>query len=185
MKVLRSFLILSIAILGFSFVNVEAQSFSNDGEKTQQQIEKKVYKQILKLPYYGVFDSISFDLDGSTVTLTGKVNNSMNRKDAERNVLKVEGVKNVVNNIEVLPTSFYDNTIRRRTVISFERTGNIYRYLQGFNPSIRIIVEDGHLTLEGYVRTEGDHRLAGMAAKTVSGTYSVTNNLEVTKDEKY
>ncbi len=185
MRILKSFLILSIAILGFSYVNVDAQSFSDNGKTAQQVIEKKVYKEILKLPYYGLYDSIGFEVNGNTVTLTGKVYNGDNRKSAENRVKKIEGVENVINNIEILPPSSFDDAIRVRTVRAFNSGGGLYRYLLGTNPSVRIIVENGRLTLEGYVRTEGDYKLANILAQGVPGTFSVTNNLIVTKEKPY
>jgi hyperosmotically inducible protein len=185
MKVLKSFLILSIAILGFSFVNVEARSFSEDGNTTQQQIEKQVFKKIVYMPDYGVFDNIKFSVEGDTVTLQGKVYNAIIRQRAEKQILKIDGVENVINNIEILPPSSFDNRIRRQTVRSFARTGGIYRYLQGPNPSMRIIVERGRLTLEGYVTNNGDSKLANILAQGIPGVFSVTNNLIVTKEKLY
>ena len=185
MKILKSFLILSIAVLGFSFTNVEARSFSNDGTISQQKtIEKKVFKELIKMPYYGLFDQISFEVDGDTVTLYGKVYNGVNRKSAERRVEKIEGVANVINNIELLPLSRFDDSIRIRTVRAFNNRGNLYRYLLGANPSIRIIVENGHITLEGYVNNRGDAKFANIIANTVPGTFSVTNNLVVAGESK-
>jgi hyperosmotically inducible protein len=180
MKILKSFLVLSIAIIGFSLVNVEARSFSNNGK-----IEKEVFKEILTMPFYGLFDSIGFEVDGDTVTLTGKVYNATNRKTAERRVRDIAGVKNVINNIKVLPPSSFDDRIRIRTARTLASGGSLYRYLQGVTPSMRIIVDRGHLTLEGVVRTNGDYRLANILAKGVPGVFSVTNNLEVTKEKKY
>lgn len=185
MKVLKSFLILSVAILGFSFVNVEARSFSGDGDISQVQIEKKVFKEILKMPYYGLFDSIGFEVNGNTVTLHGKVYNATNRKSAERRVEDIEGVERVINNIEILPLSSFDDSIRYRTVQAFSNGGSLYRYLQGVNPSMRIIVDNGNVSLEGFVRTEGDYNLANILARGVSGVFSVTNNLEVTKEKRF
>ncbi len=181
MKIIQSFLILTIAILGFSFVDVEAKNVNDKDTKT---VEQQVTSQIRKLLYYGVFDIISFEIDGSTVVLSGKVHNAVNRKSAERRIKKIAGVEKVINDIEVLPASNYDNAIRFRTVRAFSRTGNIYRYLQGPNPSMRIIVENGHITLAGYVRSKGDSKLANILANTVAGTFSVTNNLIVSKEFK-
>lgn len=186
MKILKSFLILSIAILGFSFVNVEARSFSDDVNISQQkQIEKKVFKEIMRMPYYGLFDNIKFKVDGSTVTLMGKVYNGINRKSAAKRIAKIDGVEKVVNNIELLPPSRFDNTIRRRIVRSFANGGSLYRYIIGVNPSMRIIVDRGHITLEGYVSNEGDYRLANILAKGIPGAFSVTNNLEITKEKRF
>src|SRR5205085_12579163 len=110
MKTLKYFLILSIAILSFTFVDANAQSFSSN--PSEKAIEQKVFKKILTLPYYGVLDHISYKVDGSTVTLFGKVNSLGTKKNAEKVVSKIEGVKTVVNNIETLPPSAYDNQIR-------------------------------------------------------------------------
>jgi hyperosmotically inducible periplasmic protein len=46
---------------------------------------------------------------------------------------------------------------------------------------IRIIVKNGHVTLEGVVDNEGDKNIANIQANTVSGVFSVTNNLQVVK----
>ncbi|MEZ5346691.1 MAG: BON domain-containing protein [Pyrinomonadaceae bacterium] len=177
MRILKSFLVLTIAILTFTQINTLAANMSGGNDISQQ-----VGKEIRKLPYYGVFDIISYEVDGNTVILSGRVYNAMNKKSAERRVEDIDGVENVVNNIEILPFSGFDNDIRRKTLRAFAGTGNIYGYLQGNNPSMRIIVDNGHVTLEGYVRTEGDSRLANILANGVTGVFSVTNNLVVTKE---
>lgn len=176
MKTIRNFLILTIAILGFSLISVEAQSFS------KQTVERQVYKQIIKLPYYGVFDNIAYQVNGDTVTLSGKVVSPTTKKDAERSVEKIEGVQNVVNNIEVLPLSNFDDSIRLRTLRTLQNGGSLYRYFSGASSSIKIIVDGGNLTLEGFVANRGDYNLANILANGVSGVFKVTNNLIVEKD---
>jgi len=44
---------------------------------------------------------------------------------------------------------------------------------------IRIIVEDGHVTLHGAVNSEGDKTVALLQAKSVPGAFSVTDKLIV------
>ncbi len=183
MKILKSFLILSvIAILGFSSLNVQARSFSDTGNNPQSTIERKVFKEILTMPYYGLFDNISFKVDGSTVILYGKVRNAINKSDAENYVKDIKGVTNVVNNIEILPLSSFDDSIRFRLVRELSRTGGaFYRYLQGPNPSVRIIVDSGRVSLEGYVANRGDANIANILANGVPGVFNVENNLVVEK----
>ena len=72
-----------------------------------------------------------------------------------------------------------DDNIRNDTYRSIARTGGLYRYLQGGNPSLHIVVDHGHVTLEGFVDGRGDRTLAYMAANQVPGVFSVTNNLRV------
>src|SRR6185436_711579 len=101
MKVLRHFLILTIAILGISFSDANAQSYS--AAKSARDLEQKIFKKLIALPYYGVFDHISYKVSGNTVTLYGKVASLGTRKGAEQVVKKIDGVENVINNIENLP----------------------------------------------------------------------------------
>ena len=150
-----------------------------------EQLAKKVRKELVTLPWYGVFDNLEYAIDGSTVTLSGQVVQPSTRKDAERRVSKIKGVERVVNNIEVLPLSGFDDQIRYRTFREIQRTGNLFYYMRGVNPSIHIVVNRGHVTLEGVVSTEGDRRLANFAARSVPGVFSVTNNLRTERGGKY
>lgn len=144
----------------------------------QTQLAKKVRKELVTLPWYGVFDNLAYEIDGSTVTLHGQVVQPSTRKDAERRVAKLKGVERVVNNIEVLPLSGFDDDIRRRTYRAlFGWNSPLFRYGRGVNPSIHIIVNNGRVALEGVVSNEGDRRLAYILANGVSGVFSVTNNL--------
>jgi hyperosmotically inducible protein len=142
----------------------------------------KVRKELVTLPYYGVFDNLAYKIDGSTVTLFGQVVRPSTRSSAEKRIKKIEGVERVVNNIEVLPLSTFDDRIRRTAYRAIFRSGGLYRYAMGVNPSIHIIVNRGHVTLEGVVTNRMDSHLAYMAANQVPGVFSVTNNLRVERD---
>ena len=150
----------------------------------QQQIMKKVRKELVKLPYYGVFDNLAYNVEGGTVTLYGQVVRPSTREDAERRVAKIEGVERVVNQIEVLPLSSFDNSIRVRMYRTLARAGGLYRYFMGANPSLHIVVNRGQVTLEGVVANEGDRRLAYITARGVPGVFSVTNNLRTDQEAR-
>jgi osmotically-inducible protein OsmY len=167
-------LVASMAILASTAFVASAQQRSEDTRTAN-----KVRKELVTLPYYGVFDNLAYKLDGDTVTLYGQVVDAVTRKDAEKRVKKIEGIERVVNNIQVLPVSGFDNTIRVRTYRTLARTGGLYRYFLGANPSIHIIVNRGHVTLEGVVSNRMDSQLAYMTARGISGVFSVTNNLRV------
>ena len=142
-------------------------------------VEQKVHRELVTLPYYGVFDNLAFKVDGDTVTLYGQVVRPTTRSDAAARVSRIAGVDRVVNNIEVLPLSSFDNAIRARTYRVVFSRGGLYRYAMGANPSIHIVVDNGHVTLEGVVSNKMDSQLAYMAASGVPGVFSVTNNLRV------
>ena len=145
----------------------------------EARLSRQVRKELVTLPYYGVFDNLAYEISGETVVLYGHVTRPSTRKDAERRVAKIEGVERVVNNIQVLPVSPNDDRIRARTYRAVFRSGSLYRYAMGANPSIHIIVNRGHVTLEGVVSNKMDSQLAYMAANGVPGVFSVTNNLRV------
>lgn len=134
------------------------------------------------LPRYEVFDHIGYKVEGSTVTLYGKVINGINKSDARNRVAKIPGVSEVVDNIELLPPGRFDNVIRRNLYRSLANTGGLSRYLWPTNPSVRLVVDRGHITLEGFVANQGDYNTMNIIAKSVPGTFSVTNNLVINNE---
>ena len=150
---------------------------------TNPQLARRVRRELVTLPYYGVFDNLAYQINGGTVTLYGDVVRSSTRSDAEGRVKRLPGVTRVVNNINVLPLSSFDDDIRRATYRSIARMGGLYRYLQGTNPSLHIVVDRGHVALEGVVSNSNDRNLAYLAANRVPGVFSVKNNLRVEGSE--
>ena len=145
----------------------------------QANIEKQVRHQFLMLPHYSVFDNLEFRVDGRDVELFGQVRNPVLKSEAQNVVKRIEGVGSVTNKIEVMPLSNFDDRIRRATYHAVFSSSGLYRYAMGANPSIHIIVDNGHVTLEGYVGSEMDKNLAYVRANTVPGVFSVTNNLRI------
>jgi hyperosmotically inducible protein len=91
----------------------------------------QVRKDLMRLPYYGVFDFLVFSVNGPTVTLGGEVYNASIKKDAEREVNRIPGVENVVNNIDVLPVSSFDDDIRWAAYRAIYHDSSLSRYLPG------------------------------------------------------
>lgn len=169
-----SFITLFAIMIALAVSGAEAQN------KSGKSIEKQVQSAILKAPNYGVFDIIKFDIDGSTVTLTGKVYSLGTKTDAARRIKRIEGVSQVINNIENLPPSSLDDDIRRAALRTFGQRG-LGRYFWPTNPDVHIIVEGGRITLEGYVYNKGDRDALNIYANGISGVFEVTNNLIVGK----
>jgi hyperosmotically inducible protein len=150
------------------------------GTGDEGRIAREVRHQLVMLPYYGIFDDLAFRVDDGTVTLLGSVTRPTLKSDAENVTKKIEGVNKVVNQIKVLPLSSMDDRIRiaeYRAIYGDPALSTRYGYRA--LPSIHIIVENGHVTLEGIVANEGDKNLVGIRANGVSGVFSVTNNLKV------
>jgi hyperosmotically inducible protein len=150
--------------------------------KSQERIVKEIRHELLMLPYFGVFDNIAFKVDASAVTLLGQVVRPSLKSDAENAVKHIEGVDKVDNQIEVLPPSPMDDRIRIRLFRAIYQYPSLQKYALGVQKPIRIIVKNGHVTLEGVVDSEADKNLAGIRANGVPGIFSVTNNLQVVKD---
>ncbi len=150
------------------------------GSANDSAIAREVRHQLVMLPYYGIFDDLAFRVNGSTVTLLGTVTNPVLKSDAENVTKHVEGVTQVVNDIEVLPLSPMDNQIRMaeyRAIYGDPTLSTRY----GFRalPSIHIIVKNGNVTLEGVVANQADKNLIGIRANSVPDVFKVTNNLQV------
>lgn len=150
------------------------------GPADEARMVQEIRHQLVMLPYFGVFDDLGFTVDGGTVTLVGQVTQPVLKDDAGRTVKRVEGVTNVVNNIEVLPLSPNDDRIRRAAYRAIYGDAALAtRY--GFRalPSIHIIVKNGNIRLEGVVANEMDRNIAGIRANGVHGAFSVDNQLKV------
>ena len=154
---------------------------SMDSGRARSRIEREVRHELVMLPFYGVFDNLSFRVNGGTVTLMGQVTRPTLKTDAERVVKGIEDVERVVNDIEVLPLSSYDDKIRLATYRAIYGHTALNRYVLQAVPSIHIVVKNGTVTLEGVVANEGDKNIAGLQANSVPGVFSVTNNLRVEK----
>lgn len=142
-------------------------------------LEEQVRHEILMVPYIGVFDNLNYQVDNGVVTLSGEVVDPVRKTDVENVVKSIPGVTAVNDQIEVLPLSPMDNQIRFRTLRTLLRSAPLDKYFQGVQPSIRIIVKNGDVTLDGVVLNAGDRQIAYMAANGVPGVFSVTNNLRV------
>jgi hyperosmotically inducible periplasmic protein len=169
-----------------SLLTVNTQGTAQDAQRepsarAQERITREVRHELLMLPYFGVFDYIAYKVDGYNVTLLGQVVRPTLKSDAENVVKHIEGVEKVDNQIEVLPPSPNDDRLRLRLFRAIYGFPGLQKYELGVQKPIRIIVKNGHVTLEGVVDSEADKNLAGLRANGVSGTFSVTNNLQVVK----
>lgn len=145
--------------------------------RTDSALAERVRHELVMLPFYGVFDNLAFQVEGGKVTLLGQVTRPTIKSSAGNVVKRLEGVTDVVNNIEVLPLSSFDDGIRLRLARAIYGSSALSRYALGAQPPIRIIVKNGNVTLEGVVLNDGDRNIANIRANGVFGVFSVTNNL--------
>ena len=146
------------------------------------QLQQKLAK---KLAYDRVgysdntFNYLAINIKDGVVTLTGDAVYDVPMDSAMDIVARTPGVKDVVNDVKVLPVSMFDDSLRIRTARAIYRDSVLGRY--GSDPvhPIRIVVDNGHVTLYGSVASSMDKTIAGVRASGVSGAFSVDNKLVV------
>jgi len=170
------FVVLLAASLAVSAGNCAA----SNSKKQPSSVTDEIRHTLITLPWYGVFDELAFTMDSSgNVTLTGEVTQPVLKFDAESAVKHLAGVGKVINQIEVLPLSSFDASIRWATYRAiFSRPGFEKYAVQAISP-IRIIVKNGNVTLDGFIGNPVDKQMADMAARSVPGVFSVTDNLKI------
>jgi hyperosmotically inducible protein len=152
---------------------------SAEDRSGNSRLARQVRHELVTLPYYSVFDNLAFRIDGDTVTLLGQVTQPTVKSSAENVVKGIEGVTHVNNQIQVLPLSPNDDQIRRAEYRAIYSQPALNQYAMRAVPPIHIIVNNGHVTLDGVVSKEADKNIAGVQANSVPGVFSVKNNLRI------
>jgi hyperosmotically inducible protein len=137
----------------------------------------KVTASVNACPHFTIFDDVSVSVENGLVTLVGKMTMGYKRDELQKRVAAIAGVQQVVNQIEVLPASSFDDTLRQQVARAIYGNANFWTYAAMRNPAIHIIVEASRVTLTGVVRTETDRRLA-QALATQFNALSVNNALK-------
>lgn len=172
------------------------------GEQDLTRIVGSVRKQLLSLSDYSVFDYLTFAIQGHSVVLNGYASRPILKSEAEKVVKGIQGVQSVQNNIKVLPYSQMDDQIRVQELVRIYGQPSLRKYTnapirQDLYPTvgrmaggitqdppvgwfaIHIIVDNGHVILEGVVDSPMDAQIADVQANTVPDVFSVTDNLLV------
>lgn len=174
----KKFLIAGCATLLFAAFAL-AQEHKWAGRELNE-LESTIHARLAVLPAYGVFDTLNFEVQGETVRLSGQVVNEKVSRSAERAVRQLTGVGEVVNQIEVLPSSDRDDALRMNVYRAIYEEPELAKYGTRAVPPIHIVVKDGWVTLEGIVDSETDRSKAHLLVLKV--TPHVTDNLRVPRE---
>ena len=164
----------------FAALPADAQEHKWAG-RTLNDIEWRVHEELATLPLQGVFDTLRFEIQAKTVTLSGQVVRESVKAKAEAAVARIEGVEKVVNRIETLPSSERDEAIRLKVYRAIYQSRPLEKYGTRSMPPIHIIVKDGAVVLEGVVDSEEDRKLAYLHASKAARP--VTTNLRVAPED--
>ncbi len=181
---LTSLLVTGLAFLslgiGSALAGNPPDTRSSESNSTSA-LGNQVRHELVMIPWLTVFDNLEYRVDGNVVTLTGQVTQPVLKDEAENSVKRIAGVTQVVDRIEVLPPSPFDNGIRRAEYRAIYGFPSLSRYGMGTLPSIRIIVDNGHVMLAGVVDSKADSDTAYIRANQVPGVFSVTNELRYSR----
>jgi len=166
-------MIAAVALLGAAH-SAGAAGAAQDSRDLGMALE--ISYQINRYPRFTIFDFVTGTVDNGVVTLTGKVTMPFKKDDIANRARKVNGVREVLNRIEVLPVSISDDQLRQRIARAIYSNSAFWQYGAMANPPIHIIVERGHVTLTGVVNNNVDRMLARSLAVGF-GELSVTNDL--------
>jgi len=191
-------------LIGVSLTGVVLMTAGTAAETvTTQETTRSLRRALERLPYYGVFDHLTFGVERGVVTLNGYAYNGSLRSAAEMAAKRTSGVDEVANRLEVLPSSQEDDRIRwatfyriytdaflsryasggdmaaRREIYEARRWGGLYQPLGLY--SIHIVVRHGQTTLYGVVDSDADKQIAEVRAREVFGVFGVDNEIVVAK----
>jgi hyperosmotically inducible protein len=166
-----SFALLVFLALGSAGLAAQAPDADLD-----YRIFKDAASRVTSYTRFTIFDHVNASVDEGVVTLTGKVTMPFKRNDIESRVARVDGVRQVVNRIDVLPVSTFDDELRHAIARAIYGNPSFWHYAAMANPPIHIVVDRGRVTLTGVVSSQVEKMLARSLA-TSFGALSVKNEL--------
>jgi hyperosmotically inducible periplasmic protein len=149
-----------------------------------EQLEQKLARKLtyVREGYDSTFDYFALSVKDGVVTVEGQDRTGVGRDEALADIYNQPGVKDVITNISIEPVSPMDDGLRLRTARAIYRDPVLGKYAIDPARPIRIIVENGHVTLYGSVISTMDKTVAGIRANQIPGAFSVENRLVVEKD---
>lgn len=141
--------------------------------KTDENLQKDVQDALKWEPQLHAAE-IGVIAKNGIITLTGTVDNYYKKMEAENATKKVNGVKAIVEKIEIKPVnskSINDNNIAEKILNVFKSDFSIP------DEKIKLKVEKGWVTLEGNVNWNYQKEAAKNAVVDLMGVRGVTNNI--------
>jgi hyperosmotically inducible periplasmic protein len=147
------------------------------------QLEDKLTRKLtyVRAGYDSTFDYFALGVKDGVVTIEGQDRTGVGRSEAFADIANMPGVKDVIDNVSIAPTSPFDDGIRLRVLRAVYGDPVLNKYAIDPARPIRIIVANGHVTLYGEVDSKMDKNVAGIRASGVFGAFTVDNKLQVVK----
>lgn len=168
----------ALALAGLTIVTLLANPTLGSAQLSDRELGERVAENIQRYGKFSIFDDVNISVDNRNVLLTGKVTIPLKKDEIGKRVAKVDGVRSVTNDIDVLPVSQMDQRLRVAVANAIYYHPSFWRYAEQANPSIHIIVENQRITLTGVVDSQVDKMLAFSLAQ-VGSNLGVENKLRV------
>jgi hyperosmotically inducible periplasmic protein len=148
---------------------------------SDEELKKKLGEKLTydRVGYGNAFNAISLNVENGVVTLGGHARTDVDKDSAVALVSTYPGVKDVVDDIEVDPTSIMDDQTRLAIARAVYGYPSLNKYSIDPAKPIRISVQNGHVELYGVVDSKADKDAAYLRANSVPGVFSVKNYLQV------
>lgn len=148
---------------------------------TDAELEQKLARKLryVRVGYDNTFDYFALGVKDGVVTLEGQDRTGLGRDEALADISNMPGVKDVIDNVSLEPVSQFDDGLRLRAMRAIYADSVLSKYAMDPARPIRIIVDNGHLTLYGSVDNKMDKEVAGIRANQLFGAFSVDNKLQV------
>ena len=146
--------------------------------RSDRAIRKDAEEAVYTYARYGVFDAVGISVDQGVVSIEGFVNDSVRRREIEQRVARVDGVRDVHNDLRLQGTSAYDQRLRLQMFARIYNDPLFEQYASWSEPPVRVFVDRGRITLAGTVRSKVEQVALGFMARE-SLAFSVRNIVQV------
>jgi osmotically-inducible protein OsmY len=147
--------------------------------ESDQAVGEAVAAKLRRYVFFTIFDDVDVEVAVGVATLAGYVTMPYKAQAMVKLTSRVDGVQQVVDKLEVLPVSGFDDQIRYAAAVRIYNDPLSWNYAIQVNPPIHIVVKNGHVTLTGVVVSEVERRKAEQIAREVFGVFSVENKLRL------
>ena len=147
-------------------------------DQLRRQLDRALYAHSGNA-FYGIFDYVAGWVDDGVVVLTGYVTHEYKASQMVEFVSRVEGVKEIQNQVEVLPVSTLDDRLRVSLATNIYGNPLFWNDATRLIPPVHIIVDNLHVTLSGVVLSEVEKRVAEDIVRQTVGVLSFQNDLEI------
>jgi len=149
-------------------------------DRQDERLAELAAEAVIGTGQFTIYDDVRVTIQNREATIRGRVITDSKRDQFGEAISKIDGMREVRNELRVLPSTPLDVSLRNRVAQAIYSHPSFWRYASMAYPPIHVIVEHGRISLTGVVATATERALAQSLAQ-VDGSFGVTNELEVSR----